>query len=112
MPRLLQILAALCVTTACTLAWADEGKVMWSDPSCSYFIVAMDEEFGMFEWRSGAAPEDGDNLVGALKVEGMHRVDNATKGVSNEVILLAVGPRIKSLINSSPSLCKRRYRAS
>jgi hypothetical protein len=95
-----------------TVAFADEAKVVWVDPSCNYLIAQVGDEFGIFEWRAGSEPAEGDVLDGPFRTEGIVTVTNATKGGSNSVILVALSPRLKSLINSSPVNCKKRYRSS
>ena len=91
---------------------ADDAKIVWVDPSCNYFIAQLGDEYGVFQWRSGADPDEGDVVSGPLQDEGMLTVTNATKGGSNSVILVARGARLKPLINSSPVYCKKRWRSS
>jgi hypothetical protein len=100
------------LSTLSTAVLADEAKVVWVDPSCNYLIAQLGDEYGIFEWRAGSEPAEGDMLDGPLRAEGIVTVTNATKGGSNNVILVAISPRLKSLINSSPVNCKKRYRSS
>lgn len=100
------------LSTLPTAALADEAKVVWVDPSCNYLIAQLGDEFGIFQWRAGSEPAEGDVLDGPLRAEGIVTVTNATKGGSNNVILVALSPRLNSLINSSPVNCKKRYRSS
>src|SRR5271169_1798278 len=100
------------LSTLSTVVFADEAKVVWVDPSCNYLIARIGEEFGIFEWRAGSDPDEGDVLNGPLRTEGIVTVTNATKGGSNNVILVATSPRLNSLIHSSPVQCKKRYRSS
>jgi len=104
------VLACLSVLPRAVLA--DEAKVGWSDPSCSYFIAQLGEEFGIYNWRSGADLEEGDVISGPLTQEGTLTLTNATKGGSNTVILVGISPRLKSLINQSPVYCKKRFKPS
>jgi hypothetical protein len=109
--------ALFAVALACLLVLpravlADEAKVVWSDPSCSYFIAQLGEEFGIYNWRSGADPDEGDVISGPLTQEGTFTLTNATKGGSNTVILVGISPRLKSLINQSPVYCKKRFKPS
>jgi hypothetical protein len=109
--------ALLAVALACLLvlsrtALADEVKIIWSDPSCSYFIAQLGEEFGIYNWRSGPDPDEGDVMSGPVTEEGTLTLTNATKGGSNTVILVGISPRLKSLINQSPVYCKKRYKSS
>ena len=102
----------ICLSALPTAAFADEAKVVWVDPSCNYLIAQLGDEYGIYEWRAGSDPGEGDVLNGPLRTEGIVTVTNATKGGSNNVILVALSPRLKSLINSSPVQCKKRYKSS
>ena len=94
-----------------TAALADEAKVVWVDPSCNYLIAQLGDEYGIFEWRAGSGPDEGDVLNGPFRTEGIVTVTNATKGGSNNVILVATSPRLNALIHSSPVNCKKRYKS-
>ena len=85
---------------------------MWSDPSCRYFIARLGEEYGMFEWRRGPDPAEGDELSGPLTAEGMIEVANITRSATNAAILVTMSGRLKVLVKSSPVQCKRRYEPS
>jgi hypothetical protein len=90
-------------------AFAAEAKVVWVDPSCSYFIATVESEFGIYQWRSGSAPSEGDVFAGPLLDKGMLEATNTTRNGVNSIILVALSPRLVSLVNSSPVQCKRRY---
>lgn len=105
-------LFAVLLTSLSTLALADEAKIVWVDPSCNYFIAQLGDEFGVYQWRSGSDPDEGDLINGPLTAEGMVTVTNTTKGGSNSVILVSQGARLRPLINSSPVYCKKRFRSS
>ena len=91
-------------------AAAEQGTVVWVDPSCSYFIASVGQEFGIYEWRAGAAPNEGDIMDGKLTTGGIvEEIQNTTQGGSNTVIPVAVSPTLRSLIYSSPALCKKRF---
>jgi hypothetical protein len=102
---LLSISAAFVTTAA-----AEQGTVVWVDPSCSYFIANLGQEFGIYEWRAGAAPNEGDIMDGKLTAAGtVEEIQNTTKGGGNTVIPVALSPTLRSLINSSPVQCKKRF---
>lgn len=100
---------ALIVTLVCGSAHAAEGHVVWSDPNCNYFIAKLAEEYGIYEWRTGNALKDEDDISGDLTATGMLTVENKTRGGKNDVILVAMSGRLTVLINSSPVMCKRRF---
>ena len=93
----------------CDAIFAEDARVIWVDASCSYFIADLKNEFGIYQWRSGSTPNEGDVMSGPLYTTGMLNVTNTTRNEANSVILVAVSPTLKSLVNSSPVQCKRRY---
>jgi hypothetical protein len=106
------IAAALFIvsTAFATIAAAEQGTVVWVDPSCSYFIANLGQEFGIYEWRAGSAPNEGDIMDGKLTAAGtVEEIQNTTKGGANTVIPVALSPTLRSLINSSPVQCKKRF---
>jgi hypothetical protein len=97
-------------TAFATMAAAEQGTVVWVDPSCSYFIANLGQEFGIYEWRAGSAPNEGDIMDGKLTAAGtVEEIQNTTKGGANTVIPVALSPTLRSLINSSPVQCKKRF---
>jgi hypothetical protein len=93
---------------------ADQGEVVWVDPSCNHFIAKVGEEFGTYNWRSGAAPQMGDHLEGdLLNLEsGAREVTNTTAHGSNTVYIVALGPKLYVMIHTAPVQCKERFRGS
>jgi len=108
----LAVLAAL-LAPAPAIA-ADQGEVVWVDPSCNHFIGRMGEAFGTFNWRAGKAPSLGDRIEGDLLSEdpGAREVQNVTAGGSNTVYLLALGPKLYAMIHTAPVDCKERFRGA
>jgi hypothetical protein len=106
------IVAVLLAATAvfAPSSFADQAKVVWVDPSCSYFIAQLGEEYGIYQWRAGSAPNEGDVMEGKLTAEGsIEEIKNTTNGGANTVIPVALSPTLRSLINSSPVQCKKRF---
>jgi len=93
---------------------ADQGEVVWVDPSCDHFIAKVGDEFGTYNWRSGKGPAVGDKMEGnLLDLEaGAREIANRTTGGSNSVYVLAVGPRLHSMIHTAPVQCKERFRGA
>jgi hypothetical protein len=103
---------ALLTATLCGLsatAFAEQGKVVWTDPSCMYFMAQLDEGFGSYNVREGKLPEEGDIVEGGLKSEGAQQLVNKTSGASLTAIPMALAPRLHPLIHSSPAQCYRRF---
>jgi hypothetical protein len=108
----LAVLAALVAPAPATAA--DQGEVVWVDPSCSHFIAKIAEKFGTFNWRAGKAPSLGDRIEGDLLSEdaGARELQNVTAGGSNTVYLLALGPKLYAMIHTAPVDCKERFRGA
>jgi hypothetical protein len=57
-------LAAIALASAAGLsghAAAEEGTVVWYDPTCRYFVMRLPESsegfgFGLYEWKLGPEP--------------------------------------------------------
>jgi hypothetical protein len=109
--HLVPLLAALAAPLSAT---ADQGEVVWVDPSCNHFIAKVGEEFGTYNWRSGKAPQVGDRLEGnLLSLEGGARdLSNTTTTGVNTVYIVALGPKLYAMIHTAPVQCKERFRGS
>lgn len=92
---------------ACALA--TEGKAVWVDPSCRYFIADLGGEFGFYHWTDGDTPREGDVVDGELKSPGRVEMANKTSGGKTGIVAMAISPTVHSLIHSSPVECKRRW---
>jgi len=102
---LLGILA--CLTS---LTHAEEARVVWSDPSCPTFVARIGGEYGVYQARSGTAPEEGDSLSGNVTGEGIITLDNLTKGKPISAILMATSATMKALVYSMATVaCQRRF---
>ena len=113
MHRLLVPLLAALTGPLSALA-ADQGEVVWVDPSCNHFIAKVGEEFGTYNWRSGNAPQIGDHLQGDLVSleSGARELSNTSSGGVNTVYIVALGPRLYAMIHTAPAQCKERFRGS
>jgi len=105
---------ALCPGLASTAFGADTGEVVWVDPGCDHFIAKVGEEFGTYNWRSGKAPAKGDKFEGDLMSleAGPREIRNLSSGGTNTVYILAMGPKLYSMIHTAPVQCKERFRGA
>jgi hypothetical protein len=105
--------ALLCLALTALLApvstLAAQGKAVWVDASCKYFIADLGGEFGFYHWTDGEPPREGDVLDGEVKSPGRVELVNTTSGGKNGVVAMAISPTMHSLIHSSPVECKRRW---
>jgi hypothetical protein len=108
-------LALIAALAAPVPGWsADQGEVVWVDASCNHFIAKVGDEFGIYNWRSGAAPAIGDRLEGDLtSMEADSRdIRNTSATATNSVYLLALGAKLYAMIHSTPVQCKERWRST
>jgi hypothetical protein len=110
-----RVLLAFLLVASATLsqpaASAAQAKVVWVDPSCQYFIAHLGEQFAIYNWRAGTAPNEGDVMEGDMTGQGLIELANTTQGGKNSVITMALSPTLRSLIHSSPVQCKRRFQS-
>lgn len=90
----------------------EQGEVVWVDADCSHFIAKIGDEFGTYQWRTGKGPSLGDVMEGELlNLEmGVRDLTNKTTNGTHTVYILAVGPRLHSMIHTAPVQCKSRFK--
>lgn len=73
------------VATALTpAAAADEqpsqqGKLLWRDDTCFFFVLKMENSFGLYEFLGGPSPMVGHMFEGNLQIFGTRKIMNATE---------------------------------
>jgi hypothetical protein len=77
-------LAALFYAVAAAGLAADEppgkqGKLLWRDDSCFFFVLKMEDGFGLYEFLGGPSPMVGHTFEGNLRTFGMRKITNATE---------------------------------
>lgn len=106
-------LLLLCLSATCYLdvAHGGEVQVVWSDPSCPTFVAKLQDEYGVYETRSGAKAEEGDRLSGDVSGEGIVALQNQTKNAATSAILIATAGSVKALVYSMATVaCQRRFK--
>lgn len=90
----------------------EQGEVVWVDAECGHFIAKIGDEFGTYQWRTGKGPNLGDVMEGELLDLGMgaRDVSNKTASSVHTVYVLAIGPRLHSMIHTAPVQCKSRFK--
>src|SRR5690349_22041395 len=104
---LLVLIVLMCAAPAALVA--AEAKAVWVDASCRYFVADLGGEFGFYNWVAGMAPNEGDVLEGELRAEGVTELANKSSGGKNSVVVFALSPTVRSLVQSAPADCKRRW---
>lgn len=111
MRQVLLVCLLITVQTCFCAALAAEAKVVWVDASCQYFIADLGGEFGIYNWRAGLAPNEGDIVKGDTTGRGLVELRNTTQDRDIAVIAMALSPTTRSLIHSSPVQCNRRWQS-
>ena len=88
------------------VAVADEATVDWYDPTCRYFVMALPDGFGLYEWKSGAALKSGDVLEGEILGGPELSVINKSLGEPANIIHWGDSPKREVLIRNTPRWCK------
>jgi hypothetical protein len=104
--RLSGVLAGcLCLALADSVA-AAQGTVIWKNQDCSYFILQTPKGYTLFEWVSGAAPQDGDVLDGELNARGSVQLYNRTADMPLTAYAAARSTRKSDIEKDVPSRCR------
>ncbi len=95
---------------ACALfaspALAEEGMVIWKNHECGYFILQMKSGYGIFEWKDGPQPNDGDVLEGDFRSPGERMIANKTADLPTTILLNAFALSRGAIAARMPAKCK------
>jgi hypothetical protein len=95
----------------CTPAAADDGTVLWYDPTCRYFVLQLpegSEGFGLYEWKSGPEPKEGNVISGNLLGGPELAVADQASGTQMAVIHWGDAKKQDVLVRHSPDWCKSK----
>jgi hypothetical protein len=92
-------------------ARAEDGTVVWYDPTCRYFILQLpegSEGFGLYEWKDGPEPKEGAVFEGKI-LEGPE-LKVTEKGSGQELSVYHWGDAKNQdvLVRHSPGWCKSK----
>jgi hypothetical protein len=104
--RRLAWIALLAAISWAHSALAEEATVDWYDPTCRYFVMALPEGFGLFEWKSGTEVKSGDVLEGEILGGPELSVTNKTANGSANIIHWGDSAKREVLIRNTPRWCK------
>jgi hypothetical protein len=99
----------------CTSAYAAEGKVVWNDPTCGYFILTLPEHdrperFGLYSWRSGDDPQMDQVWEGDL-IQGQEIQINRKEGEGKMTALHWANAKEQAqLVRNTPAQCASRWK--
>ncbi len=103
--------AGLALAATAGPAVAEEGTVVWYDPTCRYFVLQLpegSEGFGLYEWKSGPELKEGSIVAGDIL--GGPEVAATDKASGQALALVHWGDAKKAdvLIRHSPDWCKSK----
>jgi len=107
-------IAALALASAaclCGQASADEGTVVWYDPTCRYFVMQLpegSEGFGLYQWKGGTEPKEGMVIAGEILGGPELDVTDAGSGQSMAVVHCGDAKKQELLVRYSPDWCKSK----
>ena len=110
--RKLIVSAALTLSAlVCGQAAAEDGTVVWYDPTCRYFVLQLpagSEGFGLYEWQDGPEPKEGAVITGELLAGPALQVTE--KGSDQQMAVVHWGDAKKQdvLVRHSPAWCKSK----
>lgn len=78
------IFYAVSMATTFSATAADEppsqqGKLVWRDDTCFFFVLKMENSFGLYEFLGGPSPMVGHTFEGNLQIFGTRKIMNATE---------------------------------
>jgi hypothetical protein len=104
------VLAASLLASAAP-ALAAEATVSWYDPTCRYFVAQLpegSEGFGLFEWKEGPEPKEGDVIEGDLLGGPELKVTHKASGEGLSLVHWGDAKKPETLIRHSPDWCKAK----
>ncbi|HZP85834.1 MAG TPA: hypothetical protein VFB54_03375 [Burkholderiales bacterium] len=88
---------------------ADQGKVIWKERRCSFFIVQTPWGYALFEHLNGPWPNDDDVYEGKMEGFGTRNLVNKTQGDQITLTYSEVSSTSKKWVaNKIPGFCKRK----
>lgn len=106
--RTVQSLVATAVMALLSpMASAGDPRIAWYDPSCGFMLLELPEGFGLYQWKAGVDPSEGQvlsgDLAGGPKVEA-----ELPDGTSMSLIHWADAGNREVLFKHTPRTCRNR----
>jgi hypothetical protein len=60
-------------------AAAEQGKLIWRDDTCFFFVLQFKDGFGLYEFLGGPSPMVGHTFEGNLRTFGTRKIMNTTE---------------------------------
>lgn len=102
------------IATAVTPAMAaDEppskkGTLLWRDDTCFFFVLKMEDGFGLYEFLGGPSPMVGHTFEGNLQVFGTRKIMNATENKPTMVYSETFTDTKAQMEKKIPRQCKKK----
>lgn len=107
------LICALLLTSVAPAALAEEkseeGKVIWKERRCSFFIAQTSWGFTLLEHLNGPWPNDNDLFQGKMDGFGMRSLVNKSQGDEPTLTYSEISSTSKKWVASKiPGFCKRK----
>jgi hypothetical protein len=102
------------VATALTPALAadeqasQQGKLLWRDDTCFFFVLKMEGSFGLYEFLGGPSPMVGHMFEGNLQIFGTRKIMNATENKATMVYSETFTDTKAQMEKKIPRQCKKK----
>lgn len=107
MRTLKALAAATAMTALSSLASAGDARIAWYDPSCGFMLLALSEGFGLYQWKAGAEPSEGQVLSG--DISGGPQVEaELPDGTRMSLAHWADAGNREVLFKHTPRICRNR----
>lgn len=60
-------------------AATEQGKLIWRDDTCFFFVLQFKDGFGLYEFLGGPSPMVGHTFEGNLRIFGTRKIMNLTE---------------------------------
>lgn len=88
---------------------SEEGKVIWKERRCSFFIAQTSWGFTLLEHLNGPWPNDNDLVEGKMDGFGMRSLVNKSQGNEPTLTYSEISSTSKKWVaNKIPGFCKRK----
>lgn len=104
--KLLPVLAGAFWFCLAPPAVAAEGTVIWKNQGCAHFVLQTGRGYGLYEWTSGAPPNDSDIIEGDVDSAGAQQLHNRTADLPVTVFVVAVGAHRADVEKKIPARCR------
>jgi hypothetical protein len=99
---------ALCAQSSAQDPAGDQGKLIFRDDSCYFFVLQFKDGFGLYEFLGGPSPMVGHVFEGNLRTFGTRKITNATENKPTMVYSETFTDTKAQMERKFPRQCKKK----